>query len=750
MTAPMTMPPATLAAPGVRVTFVATVFLGSFLLFLVQPMFARMALPQLGGSPSVWNTAMVFYQATLLAGYAYADRLGRLRQRWQTATHAALFAAAALCLPIGLAAWYPAPGAVSPTLWLIGLMAVSIGLPFLAVSAQAPLMQRWYAHTDAPDAADPYFLYAASNVGSLLALVAYPTLVEPNAGLHMQALGWSAGFLVLLVLILACSRHVKHAAILAADVLPQEKPGLATKLLWLVLAAVPSGLMLAVTTYLTTDIVAMPLLWIIPLALYLVTFIIAFSSRPVISAQTSATIACVLLVLVGGLSFADSHKQPFLVMGALLALVFFVTLALHQQLASRRPGVVQLTQFYFWMSLGGVIGGGFTALLAPLLFQGVYEFPLLLLASAALLTPGAPLTTLRGFFERHARPSLLNVLIPALALVAALVLFIDSSDGLEKATLATPFCAAMLVVTTLAAAGRRWRFTANVAACILGFGGMLAFVKAQAAMHQERGFFGVYRVGEDHANQMRWLTHGTTLHGVESLKPALAFTPLSYYAPASGLGQIARALPDQARVGLVGLGAGSTFCYRKPGQVWTSYEIDPRVVAIATDPRLFRYVQHCAPDARFVIGDARLKLATTPEAAYDALIVDAFSSDSIPLHLLTREAVALYASRVAPNGVLLVHISNRFMDLSPVVADAARTLGLQATLYLYQPGAGAKDRGETRSIWIMLTKSQAVQRAYLAQVRPGWTPLEPTPGFKGWTDDHADILSVLNALKQGA
>ncbi|QCI80126.1 hypothetical protein E6W36_13270 [Hankyongella ginsenosidimutans] len=291
-----------------------------------------------------------------------------------------------------------------------------------------------------------------------------------------------------------------------------------------------------------------------PLALYLVTFIIAFSSRPVISAQTSATIACVLLVLVGGLSFADSHKQPFLVMGALLALVFFVTLALHQQLASRRPGVVQLTQFYFWMSLGGVIGGGFTALLAPLLFQGVYEFPLLLLASAALLTPGAPLTTLRGFFERHARPSLLNVLIPALALVAALVLFIDSSDGLEKATLATPFCAAMLVVTTLAAAGRRWRFTANVAACILGFGGMLAFVKAQAAMHQERGFFGVYRVGEDHANQMRWLTHGTTLHGVESLKPALAFTPLSYYAPASGLGQIARALPDQARVGLVGLG----------------------------------------------------------------------------------------------------------------------------------------------------------------------------------------------------
>lgn len=747
MTAPMTMPPAALAAHGVRPTFVATVFLGSFLLFLVQPMFARMALPQLGGSPSVWNTAMVFYQATLLAGYAYADRLGRLHQRRQTVVHAALFAIAALCLPIGLAGWYPAPGAVSPTLWLIGLMTVSISLPFLAVSAQAPLMQRWYAQTDAPDAADPYFLYAASNVGSLLALVAYPTLVEPNAGLRAQALGWSGGFLVLLLLIFACSRHVTRRTIPAADIMTHDAPRLATRLLWLLLAAVPSGLMLAVTTYLTTDIVAMPLLWIIPLALYLVTFIIAFSSRPILSAQASATVACVLLVLVGGLSFADSHKQPFLVMGALLALVFFVTLALHQQLADRRPGVAHLTRFYFWMSLGGVLGGGFTALLAPLLFRGVYEFPLLLLASAALLTPGAPLTTLRGVFERHARASLLNVLVPALALAAALVLFVDSNDGLENATLATPFCAAMLVVTTLAAAGRRWRFTANVAACILGFGGLLTFVKAQASLHQERGFFGVYRVGEDHANQMRWLTHGTTLHGVESLRPALAYTPLSYYAPGSGLGQVMRAVPDGARVGLIGLGAGSTLCYRKPHQVWTSYEIDPRVVAIASDSTLFRYVSHCAPDARFVIGDARLKLATAPKAAYDALIVDAFSSDSIPLHLLTREAVALYASRIAADGVLMVHISNRFMDLSPVTADAAKALGLQAALFLYQPDDAAKARGETRSIWIMLTKSPAAQRAYLAQVRPGWSPLKPTPGFSGWTDDYADILSVLNALK---
>jgi spermidine synthase len=724
-----------------RPLFITTVLAGSFLLFLVQPLFGRVVLPVLGGSPSVWNVAMLFYQAVLLLGYLYANQLQRLPVARQLAVHLGLFTVAALTLPIGMAGWYPAAGSGNPTLWLLGLLAVSIGPVFFVASAQAPLMQAWFARSGDPDAANPYFLYAASNLGSFGALIAYPLLVEPFAGLWPQRIGWSAGFVGLALLVALCGLAARSSgAVVAAPAAPADISG-RQRLRWVALSAVASGLLLSTTTHLTTDLMAMPLLWVVPLAIYLLSFVIAFSQAGPAATRQAVGLAPLLLLVLAAPVFQAGNGP---VVGVVLAiagllLLLVLTVALHGTLALERPPASGLTSFYVWMSVGGALGGLFCALVAPLLFSWPWEHPLLLLA-AALLLKGEP---------RSALPERRVVAILMLGAMALLALAVGSrffTAPLTPKLLPGPATAGALAAMLLLAwltIGRRWLFTAMLALGMFALGGGAQLAKVLAGLHQ-RSFFGVYTVEDRKADGMRWLMHGTTLHGAQSLDPARARRMMTYYVPESGIGRAMTAAPAlfgrQARIGVVGLGAGTLACYARPGQHWTFFEIDPVVVEIARQD--FTYLAACAPDAAMITGDARLTLQAEAAARFDLLAVDAFSSDSIPLHLMTLEALGIYGRALAPDGLLLIHISNRFLDLEPVLARMAQAGGWQSARLTYVPTGPVAGTLQARSIWIALSR----RPERLAQLRAAggdWQNLRREPGTPLWRDDFASVLPAL-------
>ncbi len=715
-----------------RPLFITTLFSGSFLLFLVQPLFGRIVLPVLGGSPSVWNTAMLFYQAALLAGYVYADWLQRLPVRRQLLLHLGLFAAAALTLPIGMAGWFPAAGADDPSLWLIGLLAASIGPVFLAVSAQAPLMQAWFARTDDGDAVNPYFLYAASNLGSFAALIAYPLLVEPLAGLETQRIGWSAAFVALAALMALCGLAAGDGA--AAVPVPRPFIPLIRRVRWALLAAVASALLLSTTTHLTTDIMAMPLLWVVPLALYLLSFVIVFSAagpRLAGLAQRATPLALVLLgswVCLAG--SGPGVATLFAIAG--LALLLLITVALHGALAADRPEAAGLTSFYLWMSIGGALGGLFCALLAPLTLDWPWEHPLLLLAAAALL-PGR--LWLKGRWWL--------LLLPAIALLCWAAATRLGSVGLDRSQ-AWPWtsmaCVGVAGVLALLLQGRRWAFTAALACLMAALGGAIQLETSLSGQRQ-RSFFGVYTVSQRPAAGYVALLHGTTMHGGQSLRPDLQTTPMTYYVAGSGIGRALAQMDSSARIGVVGLGTGTLVCHAKPGQHWTAWEIDPLIVTIAR--RDFSYISRCKPDLAIVIGDARLTLAEAPPEGLDLLAIDAFSSDAIPLHLITREAFGLYGRALTQDGLLLVHISNRFLDLEPVLAALARVGGWQVKV-LAMPAPRFDGRGwvTAGSTWVALSRDPGRLQALVA-AGGVWRPTRTQKGLTPWSDDFASVLPVL-------
>lgn len=724
-----------------RPLFIATILTGSFLLFLVQPLFGRVVLPVLGGSPSVWNVAMLFYQAVLLLGYLYANQLQRLALKQQLLVHLALFAIAALTLPIGMAGWYPPAAGHDPTLWLLGLLAVSIGPVFFVVSAQAPLMQAWFARTVDRDAANPYFLYAASNLGSFGALLAYPLLVEPLAGLWPQRLAWSAGFVVLALLVAICGlRAAAGQAMVAAEALAPVTISWRQRLRWVALAAVASGLLLSTTTHLTTDLMAMPLLWVVPLAIYLLSFVIAFSgSGPAFTARAVA-LAPVLLLVLGAPVFLSGIGPNFGMMLALagLALLLVLTIALHGTLAIERPAAAGLTSFYVWMSVGGALGGLFCALVAPVIFSWPWEHPLLLLLAAALLV--SP----QRRWQWPQRPLAAGLM---LAGAAILVIGIGRSPltTVVPAGVQTMAMAALLVLLAYASIGHRLLFVAMLALAMLALGGAKQLQKNVEGKFQ-RSFFGVYTVEDYAAARVRGLKHGTTLHGMQSLQSALFTSPATYYVPESGIGQALRQLPvlygANARIGVVGLGTGTLACHARPGQTWTFYEIDPVVVAIARDQ--FSYLSRCTPTAGMIVGDARLTLQAQPAANYDLLAIDAFSSDAIPLHMMTREAFAVYGRVLAADGLLVIHITNRFLELRPVVARLASDGGWQAAILSFSPGADGKPAtpNASASMWVALSR-RPDRIAALRAANPGWQPLAAAEEAPLWSDDFASVLPVL-------
>ena len=721
-------------------TFGAAIFLSAALLFAVQPMFTKMVLPRFGGSPSVWSVAMVFFQALLLAGYAYAHLLTRtLPIRAAVIVQIAVMAAAVFMLPLAIAAGWGRPPESGAAFWLIGLFAVSIGLPFFALSANGPLLQAWFARTDHPAAKNPYFLYAASNIGSFLALLAYPIAIEPFIRLGDQTWGWSAGFLVLIALIAASgamlwrapSERVQEAA--EADT--SAPPTMRDALTWMALAAVPSGLLVAVTAHISTDVAAVPLLWVVPLALYLLTFVIVFSTRPLIPHWLALIAQPILVAALVAMLVIDF--VPSIVIQVLLHIAAFFVSALvcHGELARRRPAPRHLTAFYMWMSAGGMVGGLAAGLIAPFVFNWVAEYPILIVL-ALLCRPGLAIP--RG----RARAIWIAALV-----AAGLILAAAPSWSEEIPETAQNIAAVLLLLGALAL----WRLPLAMAA-------LIAFVFTADRLYTEdatvtvRSFFGVHKISEDDENEFRVLMHGTTIHGAERIldpdeeqrpgeKPDLAM----YYYDGSAIAQAIDAARERAggklRFAVVGLGAGSLACRANEGDTLTYYEIDPAVVTIARDAELFTFLSICGPTMPIVMGDARLTLADASDGAYDLIIIDAFSSDAIPIHLMTREAMALYRQKLSPNGMVVMHVSNRHLELASVVAGIARANGLVTRV---NNGGDVKpDDDEYKMVGTVTAVARNDEDFVGLATSKFWPVEEPDPKQRVWTDDYSNVAGAL-------
>lgn len=724
----------------VRQRFTAAIFVGSFLLFLVQPMLARMALPRLGGAPAVWNSAMLVYQALLLGGYAYAHFLGRLPARSQLLIHLALLALAALTLPLGLSSAQPEAGANS-FLFVPWLLLLSVGALFFVISAQAPLLQRWFAMAGG---GDPYPLYAASNLGSMLGLLAFPLVLEPFVGVARQSWWWSVSYVGMALLVAWCMLSLRTAPEAhPATIAPAPPKPLAPKrvLRWILLAAVPSGLMLSTTQHLTTDIAAMPLLWVVPLGLYLLSFTIAFAEKRRFARACSRVAPFALLILCAVVARAQGPLLLAIMLLALCAL-FLSAVAIHAKLFDDRPEPSQLTSFYLAMSFGGVLGGLFCALVAPLVFDWTYEHPILLVAAGALVAGAHPSPMIERMWQS---PTLERHLLILLAFLSLVLIVTEPLLGKDLGVV-RPLCLAAITILAALSIGKRWLFAMALFVLLIATGGVAKLALSLTPDGMTRSYFGVYSITASAAD--RQLYHGTTLHGLQLRgSPQRERYPTSYYAPNSAIGRALRTAGPLygpgTRVGAVGLGTGTLSCYARAGDRWKFYEIDPAVVQIAREPKRFSFMSQCLPGARVILGDARLSLAKEAAASTDVLVLDAFTSDAVPMHLLTREAFQLYQRVLQPEGLLLVHISNRHLDLEEVVAAAARGR-FHGVLGNYVPTRAEGQLGAAPSRWIALSASRE-KLGRLKRDAGGkfWTDLKSDRTFAGWTDDYGSILPII-------
>jgi spermidine synthase len=738
----------------ILVLFSISVFLSAALLFLVEPMVAKMLLPLLGGSPAVWNTCLVFFQTVLLAGYAYVHAATKWsRWRFLLAIQCAL-----LLLPAGVGVlplhlphgWLP-PTQANPIPWILGTLAVSVGIPFFALSSCTPMMQRWFAASGHPHANDPYFLYAASNAGSLAGLLAYPLLLEPTLRISVQSRMWSFGYALLAALTVTCAvmcwnRPAQAAIREGTDMEPPLQPiTRITRLRWIALAFVPSSLMLGVTTAMTADVPAIPLFWVVPLALYLLSFVLVFARRQIVAPAVFNRRLPILILcgLVPGMLQSKLPLPALLVLYSLL--LFSVAMVCHGELAATRPHVNKLTEFYLLISIGGVLGGIFNSIVAPIAFHSVVEFPIALIC-AALLRQSAEPKPLAGSVAIRAQ--WLDWLLPVALGACMLGAFvIPRAIGIKLGVPAYILIFGAAMACCLSFGRRPFRFGLGTAAAFLA---SLFYVGPYGhVLETERSFFGVYRVANDQAGRFRDLLHGGTVHGVQSLDPANSRVPLAYYTAGGPAGQIARAVRNDNSSNdwaIVGLGAGAMACLSQSGQNVTYYEIDPLVARIAENPRYFTFIRDCAPQANIVLGDARLKLAESRDGQYRLIVLDAFSGDSIPMHLMTREALQLYLRKLAPDGIIAFHITNQHLDLARVLANLGQDANLvswiedDSTLTEQQ----AMD-GKLGSRWVVMacSKDDLVHLVSSADSFAQWNPLEGRADAKVWTDDYSNLLTVI-------
>jgi len=734
-------------------------FVGATLLFLAEPMLAKMVLPFLGGTPSVWNTSMVFYQTVLLAGYLYAWAGTRwLGLRTQICLHLGLILLSLALLPPRIAVDWTPPTHTTPVWALLAELARVIGVPFFVLGGSTPILQRWFALSSHRSARDPYFLYAASNAGSLLGLLAYPLLLEPILRLRIQSETWTWGFALFGLLAIASAATIwnakpgKTAAAMPAEEAATQVLTLRRRLRWVALAFVPSSLMLGVTTALTTDVPAIPLLWVLPLAIYLVSFILVFARRQVVSrAMLARRLPFMLLLAI--LPTISKANFPFWALLVLyLTALFFVAMVCHGNMADDRPQAQHLTEFYLWIAFGGMLGGIFNSLVAPVVFSWVAELPIALIL-AALLRSGAsqgdpalaPSTTRRNDWLL---PALLGLTL--FAVIECMDHFVHRQRQVELgAAYVLIFGYSML--WCLSFGKRPARFALGLAALtVASFWYQGAYGRL---LVRERDFFGISRVADDPGGGYRRLFHGATVHGTQSLDPSRNREPLAYYSQSGPAGSIVRALRAKKESGaqsqsgkadwaVVGLGAGSMACYAQPGDSLTFYEIDPAVVRIATDPHYFTFLSQCAPAARIQLGDARLELRDAPDGAYDLIVLDAFSGDTIPMHLLTREAVALYTRKLAPGGMLAFHISNLHLRLTRPIAALAEDAGLVCLIdtdTVLTPADAAL--GKSASQWAVMARSRS-DLGELAE-DPHWRSASEGVGTPVWTDDYSSLVRFI-------
>ena len=662
--------------------FASTIFLSAFLLFLVQPIIAKQILPWFGGAPAVWNTCMVFFQTLLLAGYAYADwSTRRLSPRAQALVQTALLVASAALLPIVAdASWKPS-GSEDPVWRILALLTVSIGLPYLMLSSTGPLVQACFARRFG--GANVYRLFALSNFGSMLALLAYPLVIETEVTTRVQAIAWSVAYAAYALLCASCMLMASGPSSTPARI--EEKadgarPTLERQALWLALAALGTVMLLGITNHITQNISSIPLLWLAPLTLYLLSFILCFEGRgwyrrPVFVTLFIAGLPLMAWGLQTESGLLDIHKAiPIYLTGLFVSCMFF-----HGELAASRPEPRYLTRFYLMISLGGALGGMAVGLVAPRIFKGYYELPLGLLAAGVI-----------GVLALWKVQRLGALAVCAASIAAAFPVFQYFQETGSDTVLIT------------------------------------------------RDFFGVLRVqdsGEGN-ERVRRLVHGSIMHGKQSFDPALRRKPITYYEATSGLGRLFATLHDQPlRVGVVGLGTGTIAAYGRTGDTFRFYDINPQVIDIARTQ--FTYLSDSAARIELVVGDARLSMEREPPQRYDILAVDAFSSDSIPVHLITVEALDTYLRHMKPGGVIAFHITNRYLDLRPVVKTIARAHGLAAVAVADE---GDEELGASTD-WVLVARSRSVFDA--PRFKGVSEEIEVPENFSPWTDDFNNLFQVL-------
>jgi hypothetical protein len=738
----------------VLAVYTAAIFLSALLLFSVQPLFTKMVLPRLGGSPAVWSVAMVFFQTLLLAGYAYAHFLMQIKNRViPVVAHLVLLVVALLTLPLSIASAWGDPPTSGYAFWLLGLFLVSIGLPFFALAANNPLLQAWFVRTGHPAGPDPYFLYAFSNIGSFLALLSYPVLLEPMFSLHTQNLMWTGGYGLLILLIAACGvLLLRSKALAAADLRTEETPAPAPswslRARWIFLAAVPSGLLIAVTAHISTDVAAAPLLWVLPLSLYLLTWVLVFQSRPLLPhkwmllLQPLAITGVIVLLAVGG------EQNLLLTLGGHQLCFFIIAMACHGELARTRPAAKYLTGFYVALSFGGMLGGLFAGLIAPFAFSWVAEYPILL-ALAALCRPG----------DNERLPRWSRWYWPFLAVLAVALIAPTWSTGKVEAWLADRrvwIAGGVGVLSALLALGlnaNRWKIFATV---VLALVLVRVYPSDEGRTETVRSFFGVHKIVFTPHGQYHVLMHGTTIHGAEKITDddGTPITgrpePITYYHKDGGIGQAIAAIRERKgaplRVAVIGVGAGTLTCASEPGETWKFFDIDQTMVDTARDPKYFTYIQNCQPDLKPVIGDARLTFAKEPDGVYDLIIVDAYSSDAIPIHLATQEAMKIYKDKLAPQGAVVMHVSNRHLELESVVVGIADANELKS--WVYDEDSGRDDEYIFATDVVVCAREEADVGKLASSDK--WTETEPTENQRVWTDDYSNILgAVYRRLRYG-
>ncbi len=725
-----------------RTLYTLTLFLSSALLFLVQPMVGKIILPEFGGSPAVWTATMVFFQAALLGGYAYAHfSTKKLGARRQAIIHIPLMILAGLTLPFATHISGGAKGSEAPLLGVMAALASMVGAVFFTVSAGAPLLQRWFASTDDPAGADPYFLYSASNVGSMVALFAYPLFFEPRFGLTEQTTIWRNAYIALVALmtIAAIALHrSKHNVEVAESAEEEVKPITSRdRASWTLLGAVPSSLLLGLTAYLTTNIAPIPLLWVVPLGLYLLTFIFAFARRQIL---TSKILARILPLLVTPLAIAMvlESTSPIIPLALFHLTTFFVAAWMcHARLSETRPNAKHLTEFYLWISIGGVLGGLFNAALAPLIFKTLLEYPLALVVACFLRTPRRPEDN--TFIRADAIFPLITGFVTIAIAVAIKLLHMEPSPW--RTIIAIGFPAALCFF----AVDRPKRYALSMAAMLLAAFGMHVSSDG-SVIYTGRSFFGVHRIVTIGNGRFYRLMHGTTTHGMQDRQHPNE--PLTYYAHRGPLGHVFKAFSgptSKKHIGFVGLGVGTTATYGEPGQTMTYFEIDPVVKSIATNPKYFSYVTDSKAKVDIVLGDARLTIANQPDSRFGLIVLDAFSSDAIPVHLLTEEAFRLYLTKLEPHGIIAVHISNHYLKLEPVIKAMADDLHLIARVNEDQELSDDDfAKGYYASMWMVLARD----KADFGKLNKDIDFSESTPDIKvrPWKDDFSNVLSVFKPI----